>query len=68
MAEEFAADELIRQGRDVVAIKRPALDLSVIKGIFEFYEKEASEDLFNKVQWINGDILDVHSFLDSVEK
>ncbi|HIA36672.1 MAG TPA: NAD-dependent epimerase/dehydratase family protein [Flavobacteriales bacterium] len=60
--------ELIRQEKDVVAIKRPTSDLSVIKGIFDFHQKEAGAQLFEKIKWMDGDILDIHSLLDSIEK
>lgn len=60
--------ELIRQEKDVVAIKRPTSDLSVIKGIFDFHQKEAGVQLFEKIKWKDGDILDLHSLLDSIEK
>jgi len=60
--------ELIRQEKDVVAIKRPSSDLSVIKGLFYFHQKEAGVQLFEKIKWTDGDILDIHSLLDSIEK
>jgi len=59
--------ELIIQGKEVVAIKRPSSKLSIVKDVFEFYEKEKGEALFAKIIWREGDVLDIHSLLDAME-
>ena len=59
--------DLIKSGEDVVAIKRPAGNLTVVKGIFNYYEKNAGDELFSKIQWKEGDVLDLYSLMDAIE-
>lgn len=58
--------DLVREGEQVKALKRPNSDLRIIKKVFHHYADNA-EELLDKIQWVDGDILDVYSLLDAVE-
>jgi len=51
--------DLLQKGRSVRALKRPTSSLSVIENIFHYYSDNA-EDLLQKIEWIEGDILDFY--------
>jgi len=57
--------DLIREGHQVRALKRPHSDTAFIKQVFEHY-LEDPEVFFNKIEWVNGDILDVLSLDESI--
>lgn len=57
---------LITSGETPIALKRPFSDVSKTKKVFSYYSKDA-ENLFNKITWVDGDILDYHSVLDAME-
>ncbi|MFA8298568.1 MAG: NAD-dependent epimerase/dehydratase family protein [Hyphomicrobiales bacterium] len=52
--------DLIRKGYKVRALKRKTSNLSNTKDIFSHYSEDSTE-LFNSLEWIDGDILDVFS-------
>jgi len=52
--------ELLNQGRQIKALYRDHERLLITKKIFEYYTKHAS-DLFNKIDWVQGDLLDYYS-------
>ena len=43
----------------VRALKRPTSSLNNIKALFDFYFKAESNVLFNRISWVDGDILDI---------
>ena len=47
---------LLKQGEEVYALKRPQSNLNSIQEIFSFYK---AKELFNKIQWLEGDIMDL---------
>jgi len=53
--------QLLKRGKSVRALKRPTSDLNKVKNVFDFYLKNESVDLFNKIEWVDGDITDVTS-------
>lgn len=62
--------DLTRSGEKVRALKRPTSDLSHVRNIFNIYENN-HEMLFNKIEWIEGDLLDILSLeeaMDDVEE
>ncbi|NQU85506.1 MAG: NAD-dependent epimerase/dehydratase family protein [Mariniphaga sp.] len=62
--------ELVKAGNSVIALKRKSSNLSRTLKIFSFYQQDYQE-LFNKIKWIDGDILDYYSLeniLAGVEK
>ena len=58
--------ELIKTGKDVRALKRHNSDLSGIKNLFSKYFPE-DDEMFNKIEWVEGDILDVFCLEEAME-
>ena len=59
--------DLLSDGQKVRALKRDRSNLQTIESIFDFYNKN---ELFHKIEWVDGDILDVPSLeaaMDNVE-
>lgn len=57
--------QLLRQGKQVKALRRANSDLGHMEKILKFYEPE--KDYFGSIEWVEGDILDVHSLLDAMK-
>ena len=57
---------LVISGKHVKALKRESSKLDLIEKIFGYYSGESSE-LLNKIEWIEGDILDIFSLLEAFE-
>jgi len=55
--------DLIMQGNQVRALKRPGADLSLVKKYFA-----GVPGLFNKIEWAEGDVLDVFSIEKALEQ
>ena len=58
--------QLIQQGKSVVAIKRNGSDIIKTKKLFSYYTSD-SENLFNKIKWVDADISDIYGLLDALE-
>jgi nucleoside-diphosphate-sugar epimerase len=58
--------ELLSRGENVRALKRPTSNLSHVKKVFDYYLKEKSEIQFSKIEWVDGDILDIDSLIDGI--
>lgn len=56
--------ELCAQGKKVRAFKRPSSDIEFVHKLFSFYHKE---NLFEKIEWEDGDILDIHSLISAMQ-
>lgn len=54
--------ELVRSGQAVRALKRPGSDFTMITKVFELHQ----EELFSKIEWVEGDILDIYSLEDAM--
>ena len=52
--------ELTSQGKKVKALKRKTSNLQQVLKTFSFYS-ETPQELFNLIEWIDGDILDYFS-------
>ncbi|MBS4013792.1 MAG: NAD-dependent epimerase/dehydratase family protein [Bacteroidetes bacterium] len=59
--------QLSKTQNEVLAIKRENSDLSVIKKIFNFYDIENGETLFEKIKWLDADVTDIFSLLKAFE-
>jgi len=57
---------LLKRGRTVRALKRESSDIQKTKFVFDFYEDDEVE-LFKKIQWIDGDLLDYESLEIALE-
>jgi nucleoside-diphosphate-sugar epimerase len=51
--------ELSKRGKPIRALKRHTSDLTEVKTIFKYYLNEKGNLLFNKIEWVDGDINDV---------
>ncbi len=49
--------ELVSAGRKVKALKRETSNIQQVQKIFSYYS-ENPEELFSRIEWVNGDILD----------
>jgi nucleoside-diphosphate-sugar epimerase len=58
--------ELAKRGHSIRALKRVSSDLTNVKNVFDYYLKQNSQDLFNKIEWVNGDINNVSSLKDAM--
>ena len=52
--------ELVKKGKKVKALKRDSSNLQQVLKIFSYYT-ENPENLFEQIEWVNGDILDYFS-------
>ncbi|MCK3683565.1 NAD-dependent epimerase/dehydratase family protein [Maribellus sp. YY47] len=52
--------ELTKQGKKVRALKRETSNLQQVKKTFSCYVENAQQ-LFDRIEWVNGDILDYYS-------
>ena len=57
---------LCKSGHSVRAIKRKNSSLQLTKKVFSYYDKNP-ETLFSKIEWVEGDVLDIFSLLDALE-
>lgn len=57
--------DLVRAGKSVKALKRSTSNINWIKKIFSYYSADY-ENLFNKIIWVEGDILDYNSLEDAL--
>ncbi len=58
--------DLVSRGVSVRALKRKNSRTDEVKKIFAYYSP-ASEELFSKIQWAEGDLLDIGSLADAME-
>lgn len=56
--------DLVKSGKQVRAIKRSGSDLSATRKVFAYY---SNTDLFSKIEWVDGDVLDVFSLLAAMD-
>jgi len=58
---------LISNGETVRALKRNSSDTTKTKKIFSYYS-DNFEDLFSRIEWLEGDILDFASLINAMEE
>jgi nucleoside-diphosphate-sugar epimerase len=58
--------ELISAGEEVKALKRSDSNIEQVRKTFSWYS-EISDELFSKINWIDGDILDIFSLDKALE-
>ncbi|MFB6305452.1 MAG: NAD-dependent epimerase/dehydratase family protein [Flavobacteriales bacterium] len=61
------AIELIEKGKDVRCIYRDDKKLLLVKEVMEFYHPGNGETIFNNIEWVKGDILDIESLNEAME-
>jgi len=58
--------ELSKRGKSIRALKRSSSDLTNVKNVFNFYLKDRSTDLFNKIEWVDGNINNITSLQNTM--
>lgn len=58
--------QLLQQNKEVVASKRADSDILKTKKVFSYYTTNADE-LFNKIKWVDADVLDIHSLIAAMD-
>lgn len=58
--------DLVKSGQKVRAVKRPGSDTSATRKVFSYYSA-AGNDLFSKIDWTEGDVLDPFSLLQAMD-
>lgn len=53
--------ELLSRGEKVRALKRHNSNMDVVQSVFQFYLKNKASTEFNKIEWVEGDVLDITS-------
>ncbi len=59
--------QLVVSGENPRALKRTKSDVSKTKKVFSYYSKDY-KSLFEKIDWVDGDILDYSSLIDAMLK
>ncbi|WP_070138347.1 SDR family oxidoreductase [Crocinitomix algicola] len=62
--------ELVKRDKVIRALKRPTSSLKQVETVFHYYLGEKAPKLLDKIEWVNGDILDVQSLdnaMDGIE-
>lgn len=62
----FLTLELLKKGRQVRALKRPSRNMIMLTRVFEL-NSENPEELLSKIDWVDGDLLDIFSLEEALE-
>lgn len=57
--------DLVQKGEKVRALKRKKSNTEEVKKIFSYYSENAAE-LFSKIEWVEGDLLDIFSLEEAM--
>ncbi len=58
--------DLLNKGENVRALKRPTGDTAFVRRVFEFYDPARGLSLFDRIGWVEGDVLDYHSLEEAM--
>ncbi|MFT4600610.1 MAG: dihydroflavonol-4-reductase [Arenicella sp.] len=59
--------DLLLKGEEVRALKRKTSNTEQVRLLFEHYHPNKGDKLFSKIEWIEGDLLDVTSLSDGMK-
>lgn len=59
--------ELSRKGQKIRALKRSESGLQAVKDIFSFYDAQNADELFRRIEWVEGDVRDIFSLEDALK-
>jgi nucleoside-diphosphate-sugar epimerase len=62
----YLLHSLISDGVEVKALRRSESSLKMTQRIFGYFSVDTSE-LFEKIHWVDGDLLDIHSLTDALQ-
>jgi nucleoside-diphosphate-sugar epimerase len=60
--------DLLKSGEDVRGLKRANSDLDFMKSVFEFYDPTDGARLFEKILWMEAELLDLEALSSALEK
>ncbi|PKP34443.1 MAG: NAD-dependent epimerase [Bacteroidetes bacterium HGW-Bacteroidetes-17] len=58
--------DLLSRGEKVRALKRTSSNIEQVRKVFSYYNTEA-DNLFNQIEWVDGDVLDLYSLKEALE-
>ncbi|NOQ70427.1 MAG: NAD-dependent epimerase/dehydratase family protein [Crocinitomix sp.] len=58
--------ELLKRGKTVRALKRKTSNLKPIQSVFAHFFGDQADAEFNKIEWVEGDILDIQSLDEGI--
>lgn len=58
--------DLVKKGESIRALKRENSSLQDVRDCFAYYS-ESADELFDKIEWVNGDMLDTDSLYNALE-
>ncbi|MCF8236210.1 MAG: NAD-dependent epimerase/dehydratase family protein [Bacteroidales bacterium] len=58
--------ELAKTDEKIRALKRPTSNIALVRKVFSYYNSNA-DHLFERIEWVDGDILDIYSLLDALD-
>jgi dihydroflavonol-4-reductase len=59
--------ELVKDGKEVKALKRPASSTTHTEKLFQYKFGDKGKELFQRVNWVNGDIMEIHTLEEAIE-
>ncbi len=59
--------ELASKGYNIRALKRESSNTELIQRLFSWYDKEKGKELFNRIEWVIGDVLDIVSLQEAFQ-
>lgn len=59
--------ELLKRDKTIRALKRSSSNLDDVKTVFDHFFGDQSAQMFNKIEWVEGDILDICSLEEGME-
>jgi dihydroflavonol-4-reductase len=59
--------QLLKRGKKIRALKRKNSSFESIQKVFNYYEKNQAFDLFEKIEWVKADLLDLSSLEEAFE-
>jgi dihydroflavonol-4-reductase len=59
--------QLVKEGTKVRALRHSPASSEKVKNLFDLYDRQNAKSLFQKIEWVDGDILDVVSLEKMME-
>ncbi len=59
--------ELASKGKIIRALKRAGSNTELIKRLFSWYDHERGDDLFERIEWVEGDLMDIVSLQEALK-
>ncbi len=59
--------DMLRKGKTVRAMRRDGSDLEFMRTVFRFYDPDQGDSLFEKLEWVQGDLTDIFSLEEAMK-